>query len=55
MLAAGGLLEHELRGQIGRGQARVESGQFEAGEVTAVLGVTGALSSTVTYRTSEAL
>ena len=37
-----------------RGQVRVERGDFKAGEVTAVVGVTGALSGAVLYRMSEA-
>ena len=39
---------------MGRGAVRVEKGDFEAGEVTAVVGVTGALSGAVMYRMSEA-
>lgn len=54
LLAAKGVLEHELGGEVGRGQVRIERGDFEAGEVTAVVGVTGALSGAVMYRMSEA-
>ena len=54
LLAAKGVLEQELGGNVGRGQVRVEKGDFEAGEVTAVVGVTGALSGAVMYRMSEA-
>jgi chemotaxis protein CheX len=54
LLAAKGVLEQELGGGVGRGQLRVERGDFEAGEVTAVVGVTGALSGAVMYRMSEA-
>src|SRR5437763_17091430 len=54
LLAAKGVLEQELGGDVGRGQVRVERGDFEAGEVTAVVGVTGALSGAVMYRMSEA-
>jgi chemotaxis protein CheX len=54
MLAAKGVLEQELGGSVGRGQVTVERGDFEAGEVTAVVGVTGALSGAVLYRMSEA-
>jgi chemotaxis protein CheX len=54
VLAARGVLEQELGGGVGRGQVRVERGDFEAGEVTAVVGVTGALSGAVLYRMSEA-
>ena len=53
LLAARGVLEQELGGDIGRGQIRVERGEFAAGEVTAVVGVTGALSGAVMYRMSE--
>ena len=48
------MLEQELGGEVGRGQIRVERGDFEAGEITAVVGVTGALSGAVMYRMSEA-
>src|SRR2546428_2022220 len=54
VLAAKGVLEQELGGDVGRGQVRVERGDFKAGEVTAVVGVTGALSGAVLYRMSEA-
>ena len=54
VLAARGVLEQELGGDVRRGQVRVERGDFEAGEVTAVVGVTGALSGAVLYRMSEA-
>src|SRR5207245_485672 len=54
VLAARGVLEQELGGGVGRGQLRVERGDFKAGEVTAVVGVTGALSGAVLYRMSEA-
>src|SRR6266700_4754303 len=54
LLAAKGVLEQELGGRVGRGQVRVEKGEFEAGEVTAVVGVTGALSGAVMFRMSEA-
>jgi chemotaxis protein CheX len=54
LLAAKGVLEQELGGDVGRGQVRVEKGDFEAGEITAVVGVTGALSGAVMYRMSEA-
>ncbi len=54
LLAARGVLEQELGGDIGRGKVRIERGDFEAGEVTAVVGVTGALSGAVMYRMSEA-
>ncbi len=54
LLAAKGVLEQELGGSVGRGQVRVEKGEFEAGEVTAVVGVTGALSGAVMFRMSEA-
>jgi chemotaxis protein CheX len=53
MLAAKGVLEQELGGEVGRGQITVERGDFEAGEITAVVGVTGALSGAVMYRMSE--
>jgi chemotaxis protein CheX len=53
LLAAKGVLEQELGGEITRGQVRIERGDFEAGEVTAVVGVTGALSGAVMYRMSE--
>src|SRR5437588_10902753 len=54
VLAAKGVLEHELGGDVGRGRVRVERGDFEAGGVTAVIGITGALSGAVLYRMSEA-
>ncbi len=54
LLAARGVLEQELGGEVGRGQITVERGDFEAGEITAVVGVTGALSGAVMYRMSEA-
>jgi chemotaxis protein CheX len=54
VLAAKGVLEQELGGDVGRGRISVERGDFEAGEVTAVVGVTGALSGAVMYRMSEA-
>src|SRR5207253_11177 len=54
LLAAKGVLEQELGGEVGRGQVRMERGDFEAGEITAVVGVTGALSGAVMYRMSEA-
>lgn len=54
LLAAKGVIEQELGGEVKRGQVRVERGDFEAGEVTAVVGVTGALSGAVVYRMSEA-
>jgi chemotaxis protein CheX len=54
LLAAKGVLEQELGGAVGRGQVRMERGDFEAGEITAVVGVTGALSGAVMYRMSEA-
>src|SRR3954468_21369050 len=54
LLAAKGVLEQELGGEVGRGQVTVEKGDFEAGEITAVVGVTGALSGAVMYRMSEA-
>src|SRR5918911_3712664 len=53
VLAARGVLEQELGGDVGRGKVRVERGEFAAGEVTAVVGVTGALSGAVMYRMSE--
>src|SRR3982074_2790727 len=54
LLAAKGVLEQELGGAVGRGQVTVERGDFEAGEVTAVVGVTGQLSGAILYRMSEA-
>jgi chemotaxis protein CheX len=54
VLAARGVLEQEVGGEIARGPITVERGDFEAGEVTAVVGVTGALSGAVMYRMSEA-
>src|SRR6266536_5604974 len=54
LLAARGVLEQELGGEVGRGQVTVERGDFEAGEVTADVGVTGALSGAVMYQMSEA-
>ena len=53
LLAARGVLEQELGGEVSRGKVRVERGEFAAGEVTAVVGVTGALSGAVMYRMSE--
>jgi chemotaxis protein CheX len=53
LLAARGVLEQELGGDVSRGQVRLERGEFAAGEVTAVVGVTGALSGAVMYRMSE--
>ncbi len=53
LMAARGVLEQELGGSVGRGSVRVEKGDFAAGEVTAVVGVTGALSGAVMYRMSE--
>ena len=54
LLAARGVLEQELGGEVGRGPVTVERGDFESGEVTAVIGVTGALSGAIMYRMSEA-
>lgn len=54
LLAARSVLEAELGGTVGRGTISVEKGDFEAGEVTAVVGVTGALSGAIMYRMSEA-
>src|SRR5256885_17119852 len=54
VLAAKGVLEKELGGNVSRGRVRVERGDFEAGGVTAVIGITGALSGAVLYRMSEA-
>jgi chemotaxis protein CheX len=54
LLAAKGVLEQELGGDVGRGQIKMEKGDFSAGEVTAVIGVAGALSGAVMYRMSEA-
>ncbi len=54
LLAARGVLEQELGGDVGRGPVRLEKGDFAAGEVTAVVGVTGVLSGAVMYRMSEA-
>jgi chemotaxis protein CheX len=53
LLAARGVLEQELGGDVGRGKVRVERGEFAVGEVTAVVGVTGTLSGAVMYRMSE--
>src|SRR6266487_1165308 len=53
-MAAKDVLAQEVGGDIGRGRVRVERGDFEAGGVTAVIGVTGALSGAVLYRMSEA-
>ena len=53
LLAARGVLEQELGGDVARGTVRVERGEFAVGEVTAVVGVTGALSGAVMYRMSE--
>src|SRR3989442_15312895 len=44
LLAARGVLEQELGGEVGRGQITVERGDFEAGEITAGGGGPGALS-----------
>jgi chemotaxis protein CheX len=54
VLAAKDVLEHEVGGDIGRGRVRIERGDFEAGEVTAVTGITGNVSGAVLYRMSEA-
>lgn len=54
LLAAKGVLEQELGGDVDRGHVKIERGDFAAGEVTAVVGVTGALSGAVMYRMSEA-
>lgn len=54
VLAAKGVLEQELGADIGRGRVRVERGDFEAGGVTAVTGITGSVSGAVLYRMSEA-
>jgi len=54
LLAAKGVLEQELGGDVGRGSFSVERGDFEAGEITAVIGVTGSLSGAIMYRMSEA-
>src|SRR5438270_12485273 len=54
VLAAKGVLEQELGGDVARGRVRVERGDFEAGGVTVVIGITGALSGAVLYRMSEA-
>jgi chemotaxis protein CheX len=54
LFAAKGVLEQELGGEVGRGKILIEKGDFKAGEVTAVVGVTGALSGAVMYRMSEA-
>src|ERR1700724_4601595 len=54
VLAAKDVLEAELGGDVGRGAVRVERGDFAAGEVTAVVGVTGALSGAILFRMSEA-
>jgi chemotaxis protein CheX len=54
LIAAKDVLEQEVGGDVGRGQVRVERGDFSAGEVTAVVGVTGQLSGAVLYRMSEA-
>jgi chemotaxis protein CheX len=53
LMAARGVLEQELGGEVGRGRVKVERGDFTAGEVTAVVGVTGALSGAILYRMSE--
>ena len=53
-MAAKGVLEQELGSGIGRGQMRVERGDFEAGGVTAVTAITGSVSGAVLYRMSEA-
>jgi chemotaxis protein CheX len=54
VMAAKDVLEQELGGDVGRGQIRVERGDFTAGEVTAVVGVTGSLSGAILFRMSEA-
>jgi chemotaxis protein CheX len=54
LLAAKGVLEQELGGAVGRGRVSMEKGDFAAGEVTAVVGVTGSLSGAIMYRMSEA-
>jgi chemotaxis protein CheX len=54
LLAAKGVLEQELGGEVGRGQMTVERGDFAAGELTAVVGVTGALSGAILNQMSEA-
>src|ERR1700730_7942175 len=54
VLAAKDVLEAELGGEVARGAIRVERGDFAAGEVTAVVGVTGALSGAIMLRMSEA-
>jgi chemotaxis protein CheX len=54
LFAAKGVLEQELGSQVGRGKVSIEKGDFAAGEVTAVVGVTGSLSGAVMYRMSEA-
>jgi chemotaxis protein CheX len=54
LLAAKGVLEQEIGGEVGRGQISMEKGDFEAGEITAVVGVTGSLSGAIMYRMSEA-
>jgi CheY-specific phosphatase CheX len=38
LLAAKGVLEQKLGGKVGRGQIKMERGDFEAGEITAVVG-----------------
>lgn len=54
LTAARGVLEQELGGSVSRGPVKVERGDFAAGEVTAVVGMTGALSGVVMYRMTEA-
>src|SRR6476661_3527287 len=54
VIAAKDVLEQELGGEVARGQIRVERGDFTAGEVTAVVGVTGSLSGAILFRMSEA-
>ena len=54
VLAAKDVLEAELGGEVGRGAVKVEQGDFSVGEVTAVVGVTGALSGAIMFRMSEA-
>src|SRR6202165_557324 len=54
VLAAKDVLEAELGGEVARGAISVERGDFAAGEVTAVVGVTGALSGAILFRMSEA-
>jgi chemotaxis protein CheX len=53
LLATKGVLEQEVGGMVRRGRVRVESGDFAAGEVTAIVGVTGALLGAIVLRMSE--